>query len=53
MIGKDLIKIHGQALSDLSGEYVAKVKRRALSLLKSPLGLKLIFKPSEEVKAKQ
>jgi len=53
LIGKDLIKIHCHALSDLSGKYVAKVKRRALSFLKYPLGLKLIFKPSEEVKAKQ
>ena len=34
MIGKDLIKINGHALSDLSGEYVAKLKRRALSFLK-------------------
>jgi len=52
LVGKDLIKIHGHALSDLSGEYVAKAKRRALSFLKYPLCLKLIFKPSEEVKAR-
>jgi len=34
LVRKDVIKIHGHALSDLSGEYVAKLKRRALSFLK-------------------
>jgi len=47
LAGKDLIKIHGHALSDLNGEYVAKVERRALSFLKYPLGLKSIFMPSD------
>jgi len=47
LTGKDLIKIHDHTLSDLSEEYVAKVERRALSFLKYPLGLKLIFKPGD------
>ena len=34
MVGKDLIEIYGHALMNLSGEYVAKLKRRALSFLK-------------------
>jgi len=34
VIGKDLIEIDGHALTNLSGEYVAKLKRRAVSFLK-------------------
>jgi len=34
VIRKDLIEIDGHALMNLSGEYVAKLKRRALSFLK-------------------
>ena len=34
VIGKDLIEIDDHALMNLSGEYVAKLKRRALSFLK-------------------
>jgi len=34
VIGKDLIEIDDHALMNLSGKYVAKLKRRALSFLK-------------------